>query len=82
MLGKEISKQQQSSDWGGAELSEPQREYAASDVRYLHAMHAIFVERLAREQRTDLARACFDFLPARARLDLAGWPEHDIFSHA
>jgi ribonuclease D len=81
LLGKEISKQQQSSDWGGAELSEAQREYAASDVRYLHAMHAIFVERLAREHRTELAQACFDFLPARARLDLAGWPERDIFSH-
>jgi ribonuclease D len=81
LLGKEISKQQQSSDWGAAELTEPQREYAASDVRYLHAMHAIFVERLAREGRTELAQSCFDFLPARARLDLAGWPEHDIFSH-
>lgn len=81
LLGKEISKQQQSSDWGGPELSEAQREYAASDVRHLHAMHAIFVERLAREHRTELAQACFDFLPTRARLDLAGWPEHDIFSH-
>ena len=81
LLGKEISKQQQSSDWGGAELSEAQREYAASDVRYLHAMHAILVERLARENRTEMAQACFDFLPARADLDLAGWPEHDIFSH-
>jgi len=81
LLGKEISKQQQSSDWGAPELSEPQREYAASDVRYLHAMHAIFVERLAREGRTELAQACFDFLPHRARLDLAGWPDHDIFSH-
>jgi ribonuclease D len=81
LLGKEISKQQQSSDWGGGELSDAQREYAASDVRHLHAMHAIFVERLAREHRTQLAQACFDFLPARARLDLAGWPEHDIFSH-
>ena len=81
LLGKEISKQQQSSDWGGAELSEAQREYAASDVRHLHAMHTIFVDRLAREHRTELAQACFDFLPARARLDLAGWPEHDIFSH-
>jgi ribonuclease D len=81
LLGKEISKQQQSSDWGGTELSDAQREYAASDVRHLHAMHAIFVERLAREHRTELAQACFDFLPARARLDLAGWPEHDIFSH-
>lgn len=81
LLGKEISKQQQSSDWGGAELSEAQREYAASDVRYLHAMHAIFVERLEREGRTQIAQACFDFLPTRARLDLAGWPDHDIFSH-
>jgi ribonuclease D len=81
LLGKEISKQQQSSDWGAPELSEPQREYAASDVRYLHAMHTIFVERLAREGRAELAQACFDFLPHRARLDLAGWPDHDIFSH-
>jgi ribonuclease D len=81
LLGKEISKQQQSSDWGGAELSEPQREYAASDVRYLHAMHAILVDRLEREHRTAIAQACFDFLPTRARLDLAGWPDSDIFSH-
>ena len=81
LLGKEISKQQQSSDWGAAELSEAQRDYAASDVRYLHAMHAVFVERLAREGRTEIAQACFDFLPARALLDLAGWPDHDIFSH-
>lgn len=81
LLGKEISKQQQSSDWGGGELSDAQREYAASDVRYLHAMHAIFVERLEREHRTAIAQACFDFLPVRARLDLAGWPDSDIFSH-
>jgi ribonuclease D len=81
LLGKEISKQQQSSDWGAPELSDAQRDYAASDVRFLHAMHAILVERLAREHRTEIARACFDFLPARARLDLAGWPETDIFSH-
>jgi len=81
LLGKEISKQQQSSDWGAPELSDAQREYAASDVRYLHAMHTIFVERLAREGRTELAQACFDFLPHRARLDIAGWPDHDIFSH-
>ena len=81
LLGKEISKQQQSSDWGGAELSEPQREYAASDVRFLHAMHAILVQRLQREHRTEIAQACFDFLPTRARLDLAGWPDSDIFSH-
>jgi len=81
LLGKEVSKQQQSSDWGAAELTEPQMEYAASDVRYLHAMHEILVVRLARENRTEIAQACFDFLPARARLDLAGWPDHDIFSH-
>ena len=81
LLGKEVSKQQQSSDWGAAELSEAQLEYAASDVRFLHAMHAILVERLEREGRGALAQACFDFLPARARLDLAGWAEHDIFSH-
>jgi ribonuclease D len=81
LLAKEISKQQQSSDWGAAELSEAQREYAASDVRHLHAMHAILVERLAREQRTALAQACFDFLPTRALLDVAGWAERDIFAH-
>ncbi|GAA4765038.1 ribonuclease D [Novosphingobium ginsenosidimutans] len=81
LLGKELSKQQQSSDWGGPVLSDAQLDYAASDVRYLHAMHTILVERLAREGRTDLAQACFDFLPHRARLDLAGWPDKDIFSH-
>lgn len=81
LLGKEISKQQQSSDWGGPILSDAQREYAASDVRYLHAMHAILVERLEREHRTEMAQACFDFLPVRARLDIAGWADKDIFSH-
>jgi ribonuclease D len=81
LLAKEISKQQQSSDWGAAVLSDAQQEYAASDVRHLHAMHAILVERLAREGRSEIAQACFDFLPARARLDLAGWAERDIFSH-
>ena len=81
LLGKEVSKQQQSSDWGAPELSDAQKDYAASDVRYLHAMHEILVERLAREKRTGLAEACFAFLPARAQLDLAGWPDHDIFSH-
>src|SRR6218665_3241077 len=81
LLGKEISKQQQSSDWGGAVLSEAQQEYAASDVRHLHAMRTILIERLAREHRTELAQAAFDFLPHRARLDLAGWAERDIFSH-
>jgi ribonuclease D len=81
LLGKEISKQQQSSDWGAAELSEAQREYAASDVRHLHAMHAILVDRLAREHRSALAQTCFDFLPARALLDVAGWADRDIFAH-
>ena len=81
LLGKEISKQQQSSDWGGEVLSDAQQDYAASDVRYLHAMHAILCQRLAREGRAELAQACFDFLPTRARLDVAGWADHDIFSH-
>jgi ribonuclease D len=82
LLGQEISKQQQSSDWGGPVLSDAQKDYAASDVRYLHAMREELDRRLAREGRTALARACFDFLPARAQLDLAGWPEIDIFAHA
>ncbi len=81
LLGKEISKQQQSSDWGGTDLSDAQRDYAASDVRYLHAMHAILVQRLEREGRSAMAQACFEFLPTRARLDLAGWADRDIFSH-
>ncbi|MCW1401236.1 ribonuclease D [Novosphingobium sp. MW5] len=81
LLGKELSKQQQSSDWGGAELSEPQREYAASDVRYLHAMMTILIQRLEREGRMEMAQAAFDYLPHRARLDLAGWADKDIFSH-
>ncbi len=81
LLTVDISKAQQSSDWGAAVLSDAQKDYAASDVRYLHRVHAILVERLARENRTALAQACFDFLPARAELDLAGWPEIDIFAH-
>lgn len=81
LLGKEISKQQQSSDWGAPVLSDAQQEYAASDVRYLHAMYKILEERLEREGRAAIAQACFDFLPMRARLDLAGWAERDIFSH-
>ena len=81
LLGQDLSKQQQSSDWGGPELSEPQREYAASDVRYLHRLREELDRRLARERRTALAQACFDFLPHRAELDLAGWPETDIFAH-
>lgn len=82
LLGQEISKQQQSSDWGGPVLSDAQKDYAASDVRFLHAMREELDRRLAREGRTELARACFDFLPHRAELDLAGWPEVDIFAHA
>src|SRR5688500_12042025 len=81
MLGQDLSKQQQTSDWGAAEISDAQREYAASDVRYLHALKEKLDERLARENRVELAQACFDFLPARALLDLAGWPEEDIFAH-
>jgi len=81
LLGEEISKQQQSSDWGAPVLSEAQRDYAASDVRYLHRMVAIFEERLTREGRMKIAQACFDFLPTRARLDLDGWADRDIFTH-
>ena len=81
LLGESISKQQQSSDWGAPQLSEPQREYAASDVRYLHRLRDTLAERLEREGRMELAQACFDFLPARARLDIAGWADRDIFSH-
>lgn len=81
LLGVDISKQQQSSDWGAPELSEAQREYAASDVRYLHRLRDVLSERLAREGRTEIAQACFDFLPTRARLDIAGWADKDIFSH-
>jgi ribonuclease D len=81
LLGQSISKQQQSSDWGGPVINEAQRDYAASDVRYLHALRDELVIRLEREGRMELAQACFDFLPTRARLDLAGWAENDIFSH-
>jgi ribonuclease D len=82
LLSVDISKQQQSSDWGAPVLSEPQKEYAASDVLYLHALKSKLDERLEREGRTAMAQACFDFLPTRAQLDLAGWPETDIFAHA
>lgn len=82
LLGADISKHQQSSDWGAPELSDAQRDYAASDVRFLHALRTELDKRLAREGRTELAQACFDFLPHRALLDLAGWPEVDIFAHA
>ena len=81
LIGQEISKQQQTSDWGAPELSDAQRDYAASDVRFLHELKAKLDERLAREGRAGLAQACFDFLPARALLDLAGWAEQDILAH-
>jgi ribonuclease D len=80
-IGVDVSKAQQSSDWGAAVLSDAQKDYAASDVRYLHRVVEVLTERLAREGRTELATACFDFLPWRADLDLAGWPESDIFAH-
>ena len=82
LIGVDISKQQQSSDWGAETLTEAQRSYAASDVLYLHRLRTVLDDMLARENRTDLAQACFDFLPTRARLDLAGWPDTDIFAHA
>jgi ribonuclease D len=81
LLEVEISKQQQSSDWGAAELTEAQIAYAASDVLYLHRLKEKLEVMLVREGRGELAQACFDFLPWRARLDLAGWPEVDIFAH-
>ena len=81
LLNIDVSKQQQTSDWGADELSDAQREYAASDVRYLHALKEKLDERLIREDRMPLAQACFDFLPTRALLDIAGWPEQDIFAH-
>src|SRR5256885_5474793 len=81
LLNVDLSKQQQTSDWGADELSDAQRDYAASDVRYLHQLKEKLDERLAREERTALAKACFDFLPTRALLDLSGWPDQDIFAH-
>jgi ribonuclease D len=80
-LRVDISKFQQQSDWGADKLSKAQLDYAASDVLYLHQLRDELNTRLARELRTDMAQACFDFLPMRAQLDLAGWPEQDIFSH-
>jgi ribonuclease D len=81
LLGVELSKQQQSSDWGGDTLSEAQLSYAASDVLYLHALRIRLDIMLKRENRFEIAAACFDFVPARARLDLMGWADVDIFSH-
>ncbi len=81
-LGIELSKVQQSSDWGAAELSRDQLDYAASDVLHLHALKDVLSERLQRENRLDLAEACFRFLPVRARLDLMGWDDTDIFAHS
>lgn len=81
LIGVDLSKVQQSSDWGAEELTDAQLEYAASDVLYLHRLREELDLRLAREGRTEVAKACFDFLPMRARLDLMGWPETDIFAH-
>ncbi|HAE26912.1 MULTISPECIES: ribonuclease D [Hyphomonas] len=82
VAGAELSKAQQSSDWGTAELSDAQMQYAASDVLYLHQIKAGLEAMLIREGRLEIAQACFDFLPMRARLDLAGWDEQDIFAHS
>lgn len=82
LLGIDMNKQQQSSDWGAARLTEAQVDYAASDVLHLHALKAALEERLQREGRMHLARACFEFLPVRAELDLLGWAEEDIFAHS
>jgi ribonuclease D len=82
LLGVDLSKAQQSSDWGAAKLSDEQLAYAASDVLHLHGLRARLDEMLAREGRDGLARACFDFLPSRALLDVAGWEDIDIFAHS
>lgn len=81
LLSVDISKHQQMSDWGAPDLTNAQLDYAASDVLYLHQLRDVLNERLAREGRTELAQSCFDFLPTRAKLDLAGWPDTDLFSH-
>lgn len=81
MVGVDISKHQQQSDWGAKKLTDAQLDYAASDVLYLHQLRDAFDVLLAREGRTEMAQACFDFLPMRARLDLTGWPDIDIFAH-
>lgn len=81
LVGVDVSKQQQQSDWGAQTLSKAQMDYAASDVLYLHRLKQALDEMLLREGRDALAQSCFDFLPVRAKLDLAGWPEMDIFAH-
>ncbi|WP_062236065.1 ribonuclease D [Aureimonas sp. N4] len=82
LIGVDLSKQQQSSDWAAETLTPAQLDYAASDVLYLHDLMGVLLQRLEREGRTDLAKAAFDFLPTRAKLDLLGWDEEDIFSHS
>jgi ribonuclease D len=82
LLGIEMNKQQQSSDWGQAILTDAQKQYAAFDVLYLHELKSRLDMMLARENRTELAKACFSFLPVRAELDLAGWDEEDVFAHS
>jgi ribonuclease D len=82
LLGMELSKQQQSSDWGAETLTQAQLDYAASDVLYLHALKEKLDRSLQRENRLGIAHQCFDFLPTRAQLDLLGWPETDIFAHS
>ncbi|MEM6341558.1 MAG: ribonuclease D, partial [Pseudomonadota bacterium] len=82
LLNVDISKQQQSSDWGADTLTEAQLEYAASDVLYLHQLREVLNGRMIREGRMEMAQACFDFLPMRAQLDLEGWPDTDIFAHS
>jgi ribonuclease D len=82
LIGVDMNKQQQSSDWGADELSQAQLNYAASDVLHLHALREKLIVMLEREGRMEMARACFDFLPTRAELDLAGWPDTDIFAHS
>ncbi|GAM97726.1 ribonuclease D related protein [alpha proteobacterium U9-1i] len=82
LLGRDLSKEQQSSDWGAPDLSDAQLAYAASDVLHLHALKDKLDTMLAREGRTEIAQACFDFLPSRAALDLAGWEDVDIFAHS
>ena len=82
LLNIDISKQQQSSDWGAETLTEAQVDYAASDVLYLHQLREALNVMLEREGRMEMAQACFDFLPMRAQLDLAGWPDTDIFAHS